>query len=349
MTTSLRPRLSVVTPTLNCAKFIRTCIESIERQSYPDVEHIVVDGGSTDGTIEILRNCPHIRWISEKDDGEAQALNKALRMATGDVIGWMNADDSYIDGAFHKVMKVFESGQDVHCVYGKTLFINDEGTPTHWVIPACPINLTVLTRWFKLNLFQPSIFFRKSLFETLGPYREDLTYGTDYEYWLRCAARGFSFTYLDQALSRSMIYRRGGKTETPYSTKAKEWLSISLSYQLNWSTGEKLQFWRDFYEFRIRMAQSYYGGEQLEMPQDALALCGYFLAKKESVGYDLKEAAQLAFTLPHPVDSNLLGFLAEALHNAGLAQDSAKAFDWGLALESGDPRARSRFGTHSLS
>ena len=87
------PKISVVTPTLNCGQFIRDCIESVLAQNYENFEHIIVDGGSADGTVDVLREYPHLTWVSEPDDGEVFALNKALKIASGDIIGWLNADD----------------------------------------------------------------------------------------------------------------------------------------------------------------------------------------------------------------------------------------------------------------
>jgi glycosyltransferase involved in cell wall biosynthesis len=94
------PKISVVTPTLNCGQFIRDCIESVLAQNYENFEHIIVDGGSADGTVDVLREYPHLTWVSDPDDGEVFALNKALKMASGDIIGWLNADDWYRDGVF---------------------------------------------------------------------------------------------------------------------------------------------------------------------------------------------------------------------------------------------------------
>jgi glycosyltransferase involved in cell wall biosynthesis len=82
-------KISIITPSYNCANYIRHCIESVLSQNYENFEHIIVDGASQDGTVDILQEYPHLKWISEPDKGEAEALNKALRMVTGDIIGWL--------------------------------------------------------------------------------------------------------------------------------------------------------------------------------------------------------------------------------------------------------------------
>jgi len=103
------PLVSLVTPTFNMASSLPICLESVRDQSYPALEHIVVDGGSTDGTVELLRETTDVRWISESDGGQSNALNKGFRMATGSIMGWINADDSLLPGAVAAVAKVLRT------------------------------------------------------------------------------------------------------------------------------------------------------------------------------------------------------------------------------------------------
>ena len=93
-----QPLVSVVTPSFNQAAFIEETIQSVLKQDYPHIEHIVVDGGSTDGTVDILQRYPHLRWISEPDCGQSDALNKGFAMARGEILGWLNSDDTYNAG-----------------------------------------------------------------------------------------------------------------------------------------------------------------------------------------------------------------------------------------------------------
>src|SRR5881398_410088 len=97
------PKISVVTPSLNSIHTIQETIESVLNQNYPNLEHIVIDGGSTDGTVEILKKYPHLIWISEKDEGHYHAMNKGVERATGEVVAILNADDRYRAGALRKV------------------------------------------------------------------------------------------------------------------------------------------------------------------------------------------------------------------------------------------------------
>ncbi len=284
--TGAGPKMSIVTPSFNCESYIRNCIESVLGQKYSNFEHIIMDGASKDGTVEILKEYPHLKWVSEPDKGECEALNKALRMATGDIIGWLNADDSYEKEVLPRVVEEMTTFGGADLVYGKTVFVDEDNVPTHWVMPTAPINLITLTRWYNLNLFQPSIFFSRRLFETAGFFREDLQYGIDYEYWFRIASRGFQFRYMDQVLSRAMIYRSGGKTETPYAVKAREWLEICYSYQRYLTYGERLHFWKDYFVFRFRNADTYYKGVPITIPNRPEAFIGLMMAHKEVFGMD---------------------------------------------------------------
>ena len=96
-------KISVVTPSFNSVHTIRETLESVARQDYPHVEHLVIDGGSTDGTLEIVKEFPNIRWVSEKDEGHYHAMNKGIEMTTGEAVAILNADDCYTEGTLRKV------------------------------------------------------------------------------------------------------------------------------------------------------------------------------------------------------------------------------------------------------
>lgn len=340
------PKISVVTPTYNCAQYLRRCIESVLAQNYPNFEHIIIDGASKDETLAILKKYPHLRWISEPDSGEAEALNKGLRMVTGEIVGWLNADDRYIEDTFYKVVEEMRLAEGMDLIYGKTIFIDEKESPTHWVIPTVPINLVTLTRWFHLNLFQPSIFFSKRLLQNVGDFREDLKYGVDYEYWFRVAAKGYRFHFIDQVLSKAMIYRSGGKTEAPYAVKAQEWLEICEDYLKLIAPGERVHFWKDYYIFRLRNAETYYKDVPLPFPDKREALIGLLLAQKELTGIYLDFCYQLCWKSRHPDQSDLLGLFGETLLQNGLKAEAKKAFEWALSLESRDPEKFKKFATN---
>ena len=119
-------KISIITPSYNQAQFIERTILSVLNQDYKDIEYIIMDGGSTDGTVEILKKySDHIIWKSEKDNGQSDAINKGLKMATGDIVAYLNSDDTYQPGAFKEVATFFEKNPDKKWVYGKCLIINE--------------------------------------------------------------------------------------------------------------------------------------------------------------------------------------------------------------------------------
>jgi glycosyltransferase involved in cell wall biosynthesis len=188
------PRITVVTPSLNSAATIEGTIQSVKAQDYPDVEHLVIDGGSTDGTLDILKRTEGIRFISEPDKGLSDALNKGVRMATGEVIGWLNADDVYLPGALPKVGAAFASNPDREWVTGPSLIIDAEDR-----------EIRRLVTWYKklflrrysygLYLVQnfvcaPSTFVKTEAFAEVGLWDEQYRFSMDYELYLRLGRRG---------------------------------------------------------------------------------------------------------------------------------------------------------------
>ena len=123
------PRISIITPTLNQAGFIDQTISSVLGQGYPDLEYIIIDGGSTDGTVDLIRK--HERhlayWVSEKDAGQSNAINKGLKRATGDIIAYINSDDYYLDGAFKRVADAYRENPDIDLWYGRCRIVDQFG------------------------------------------------------------------------------------------------------------------------------------------------------------------------------------------------------------------------------
>jgi len=195
------PRFSVVTPSLNQASFIEGNIRSVLDQGYPDFEHIIVDGQSTDGTVSILETHGHLRWVSERDRNMTQALNKGFRMATGEVIAWLNADDRYAPGAFERVAALLEPRGEARIVVGDAL-VKDLVDGREYVAKGRPFTHDDVVRFWTGPYFlhQPAIFFLKRLLEEEGYLDEDLGLAADYELWTRLSRR-HPFLYVPEVLA----------------------------------------------------------------------------------------------------------------------------------------------------
>lgn len=196
-------KISVITPSYNQGKYIRRTIESVLTQDVDELEYIVMDGGSTDETVDILKNSESkIIWKSEKDDGQADAVNKGIKMATGDIIGWINSDDIYYPGAIKKVLNVFEKNPEINVVYGDANHIREDDSFIE----------RYYTEPFDYNrlkdicfICQPALFFRKEIVKKYGFLDPSLQYCMDYDYWLRVGKKE-KFYYTNELLAGSRLY-----------------------------------------------------------------------------------------------------------------------------------------------
>lgn len=194
---SKQPLVSVVTPSYNQAQFIEQTIQSVARQRYSNIEHIVVDGESNDGTIDILREYDdRLTWISEPDEGQSDAINKGFEMADGDVVAWLNSDDVLFDvKTLNRIVEYFERF-DIDIIYGDMALLNAESDVLKLhIVPDFDYE-KLLTKCF---IEQPSVFFRENVVTT-ERLNTDLEYVMDYEFWLRLAQK-YEFRHVPDVLA----------------------------------------------------------------------------------------------------------------------------------------------------
>lgn len=201
-----RPLVSVVTPTLNQAPFIESTLASVRGQTYPKIEHIVVDGGSTDETLELLRAASEngaIRYASGPDRGMYDAVNKGLALATGEIMAYLNSDDVYLPWAVESVVRIFESRPGVDLVFGDGIKVEQQtGVQRLRLFP--PFDRVSLSNYE--SLMQPAVFWRRSLFERLGGFDASLRFVADLDFWLRAAEAGATIVHIDEVLAVERLH-----------------------------------------------------------------------------------------------------------------------------------------------
>ena len=216
------PRITVVTPSYNQGDFIEQTIKSVLGQGYPDLEYIVVDGGSTDGTVDILKRYDgRLHWTSEPDRGQSHAINKGLRIATGEVFAFLNSDDLYEPGALRKVGAFFVQHPEAAWLSGRCRNIDEQGREIRKAITLYK-NLWLRLRSYAVlqvldYVAQPATFWRRRVIEKVGLFDEHLSYAMDYDYSLRLGPH-FRLWVLNEYLA---CYRTHAKSKAGSSANAQ--------------------------------------------------------------------------------------------------------------------------------
>lgn len=217
---STLPRITVITPSLNQGEFIEQTIESVLSQDYADLEYIVMDGGSTDGTLDVLRRYEgQLSWVSEPDRGQSHAINKGLQRASGEVVAYLNSDDLYEPGALLKVGQFFLQHPEAAWLSGRCRIINQNGQEVRkWMT-------LIKNFWLRIGSYrvlqvldyisQPATFWRREVMQKIGSFDEELQYAMDYDYSLR-VGRHFRLWVLNDCLSSFRVHSvsKGGTSFT---------------------------------------------------------------------------------------------------------------------------------------
>jgi glycosyltransferase involved in cell wall biosynthesis len=185
---SKRPLVSIVTPSFNQAPYLEAAIRSVLEQDYPDIEYIVVDGGSSDGSLEVIRRYADrlAWWVSEADNGQTDALNKGFARAKGEILAWLNSDDTYQPGAVAEAVAFLRGRPEVGLVYGDANFIDENGELIGR-FPAAQTDYRRLRRGY-VHIPQQAAFFRADMWRKVGPLDPSFYFAMDYDLWVRIAA-----------------------------------------------------------------------------------------------------------------------------------------------------------------
>ncbi len=238
------PLVSVITPSLNAARFLPATIESVLGQDYPRIEYLIMDGGSTDGTLDILRSyAGRLTYFSAPDDGAASAINHGFAKAQGEIVAWLGADDTYLPGAVSRAVEAFALNSDAAAVYGEGYWVGSKGEVLGRY-PTAPFDPSMFAR--DCGICQPACFIRREAMQTVGMLNPALQSSFDYDLWIRLAKR-YRFIYVPEYLATSRMHAENktlGQRKTVF-VESMALLSRHYGYvPLQWVYGY-LAFLRD--------------------------------------------------------------------------------------------------------
>lgn len=195
------PKITIVTPSYNQGDYLEETIQSILSQGYANLEYFVLDGGSTDGSVEIIRKYEDklTHWESGPDGGQSSAINKGFRMASGEILTWLNSDDYYLPGTLQEVGNIFRQHPMVECLYGD-LHIVDKNSDLLYVSKAVPYDYRTML-YGGARVPQPASFYRRRVVEKVGYLDTGLEYHMDVEYFIRFGKYGVQFMHIPKALT----------------------------------------------------------------------------------------------------------------------------------------------------
>jgi glycosyltransferase involved in cell wall biosynthesis len=257
--------VSIVTPSYNQARYLRRTIDSILDQSYQSIELIVIDGGSTDGSLEVLQSYgDRITWISEPDRGQTHAINKGLARAQGGILAYLNSDDVLTPGSVERVVAFFQARPDTQLVYGRAHYIDefDKITGEYSTEPFSAERLKEVCM-----ICQPATFWRRQVMELVGKFDERRNYAMDYDYWLRAANLGVKFVFVDDYLACSRVH---SETKT-VSARDKIFKDI---FDICWENNKYigLNYFIGYWHYRIHENSDVIGAVMARIPNAYVAM-----------------------------------------------------------------------------
>jgi glycosyltransferase involved in cell wall biosynthesis len=227
------PKITIITPSFNQGKFIERTIKSVLDQDYPNLEYLVMDGGSSDETIDILKKYePRLTWISEKDKGQADAINKGIKMSTGDIVAYLNSDDIYEPYTLREVAQYFTQHAGTMWLTGKCRIIDKEdrearGMITHYknfLLRHYSYNMLLVTN----PISQPATFWRRSAINEFGLFNVNEHLVMDYDYWLRIGKK-YPLAVLNKYLASFRVYA-SSKTSSSFLTTFRREMMLARKH-----------------------------------------------------------------------------------------------------------------------
>ena len=220
--------ISIITPSYNQAAYLEQTIQSVISQNYPSIEYIILDGGSTDGSVDVIKKYEsHISyWVSENDKGQSDAINKGLKLATGDIVCWLNSDDLFEPNTLNTIAQFFNEHADAKFVYGDGMIFYENGNKRDWYCKPGKVDREILSRCDPLQ--QPSTFWRREIHNEIGFIDESLYFTMDWDFFMRVVLK-YEMHYLPISFSRYRIHD-SHKTGVGGEKRSKEILMFIEKY-----------------------------------------------------------------------------------------------------------------------
>jgi glycosyltransferase involved in cell wall biosynthesis len=218
------PKISIVTPSYNQVEFLERTILSVLNQNYPNFEYIIIDGGSTDGSVEMIKKYEQYLayWTSEKDNGQTDAINKGFSQATGEILGWQNSDDIYMPRAFYEAIEKFSRNTDADLVFGNKYWIDEKD---RIIRDARYVSFNYYSLLYEGSaLSNQSTFWKKTLMDRIGFFNQNFKFCMDYDFWVRASKKG-KFLLIRNYLGATR-YHKNTKTNTIVHIWHTEYLAI---------------------------------------------------------------------------------------------------------------------------
>lgn len=249
------PKITVSTPNYNFAEFIEETIRSVLLQGYPDLEYVVTDDGSTDGSAAVIRKYePWLaHWETQENRGQSHAINQGWRRGSGDIFAYLNSDDCLKPGALAAVAGVIEPSEGRYIVFGDCEVVDEEGKKIGYCRGRLPRADNLLKYWeHDFTIPQPAVFFHRDVLERIGYLDETLHYVMDYDYWVRVSAH-YRFHYVNQPLAIMRDHSRAKTSTVMYELLEPEWFKI---LKKNWgrlSPGTRLRYYLQARNYRSNL------------------------------------------------------------------------------------------------
>jgi glycosyltransferase involved in cell wall biosynthesis len=260
-------RISIITPSFNQGRYLEQTIRSVLLQQYPNLEYIVIDGGSSDQSVRVLQHYDRwlSYWVSEPDGGQSMAINKGLKQSTGSILAYLNSDDYYLPGAFQAILSTFAERPEHDLIYGKCQFVDHEGGILSEHAGSIRSFNEIIDLWDvwwqRRQLVQPEVFWTRRIMDKIGLLNERLHYGMDYDYWIRMLRNGALISSADYPVAAFRFH--ASQKSMAAQKAAEELLTIVQPYlwerdsAISWHRRLKLQGrWLYSRYFLPRVAQS---------------------------------------------------------------------------------------------